>query len=115
MISLCIRDGWHLRADGRTCRDIDECGAGARPCGGGECRNTPGSYVCTCADGLLPSPDGAKPTCQDIDECADVSSMLFYVFLFEVTYSMISYNFYTTTSSVTFTVCLRIYSVKTSA
>ena len=72
-VLLSIRDGWHLRADGRTCRDIDECGKGARPCGGGECRNTPGSYVCTCADGLLPSPDGVKPTCQDIDECADVS------------------------------------------
>ncbi|XP_061719868.1 fibrillin-2-like isoform X1 [Cydia pomonella] len=67
----CVcRDGWHLRADGRTCRDIDEC-SGARVCGGGECRNTPGGYVCSCGEGLLPAPDRAKPTCLDVDECAD--------------------------------------------
>ncbi|KAI8434520.1 hypothetical protein MSG28_012522 [Choristoneura fumiferana] len=67
------RDGWHLRADGRTCRDIDECAGGARPCGGGECRNTPGGYRCECGEGLLPSPEGSKPTnsCTDIDECAN--------------------------------------------
>lgn len=69
----CSRDGWHLRADGRTCRDIDECSGGARVCGGGVCRNTPGSYMCTCGEGLLPSPDDTKPTCLDIDECSDVS------------------------------------------
>jgi hypothetical protein len=65
------REGWQLRADGRSCRDVDECAGGARPCGGGSCRNTPGGYTCLCGDGLLPL-DGPRPTCRDVDECADV-------------------------------------------
>lgn len=73
-----VREGWHLRADGRTCRDVDEC-VGARVCGGGACRNTPGGYRCECGEGLLPAPADAKPTCLDIDECADVCAYTKYI------------------------------------
>nr|XP_060615948.1 low-density lipoprotein receptor-related protein 1B-like [Anolis sagrei ordinatus] len=41
--------GFHLKDDGRTCVDIDECASGF-PCSQ-QCINTYGTYKCLCADG----------------------------------------------------------------
>uniref|UniRef100_A0A803TQP0 LDL receptor related protein 1B n=1 Tax=Anolis carolinensis TaxID=28377 RepID=A0A803TQP0_ANOCA len=41
--------GFHLKDDGRTCVDIDECSSGF-PCSQ-QCINTYGTYKCLCADG----------------------------------------------------------------
>ena len=39
--------------------DLDECALGSDACREGTfCRNTPGSYECTCADGYQISADG---------------------------------------------------------
>lgn len=54
--------GYMLLMDGRSCADIDECKENPRICNGGKCTNTPGSYTCTCQDGLTTSPDGI--TCE---------------------------------------------------
>ncbi|CAG9791106.1 unnamed protein product [Diatraea saccharalis] len=70
----CVNTPGSYHCNGRTCRDVDECGSGARPCGGGECRNTPGGYSCVCGEGLLPV-EGDRPTCRDIDECADIREL----------------------------------------
>ncbi|XP_051950032.1 hemicentin-1 [Xyrauchen texanus] len=48
-----------------TCVDIDEC-AFRKPCQH-ECKNTIGSYHCTCPPGYQLSSNGR--TCKDIDEC----------------------------------------------
>lgn len=61
--------GFSLRADGRSCNDIDEC-LSAHGCQLNErCVNTRGSYVCerliTCPPGYQISND----ICEDIDEC----------------------------------------------
>ncbi|XP_073692711.1 hemicentin-1 [Garra rufa] len=49
-----------------TCIDIDEC-AFRKPCQH-ECRNTIGSYQCTCPPGYQLLSNGR--TCKDIDECS---------------------------------------------
>uniref|UniRef100_A0A3B3UTV0 Fibulin 2 n=1 Tax=Poecilia latipinna TaxID=48699 RepID=A0A3B3UTV0_9TELE len=61
--------GFSLRADGRSCEDIDEC-LSAHGCQLNErCVNARGSYVCqrliTCPPGYQISND----VCEDIDEC----------------------------------------------
>jgi len=39
--------------DGTTCSDVDECAASPAPCGANEnCKNTSGSFQCTCAAGF---------------------------------------------------------------
>ncbi|KAG9270615.1 hemicentin-2-like [Astyanax mexicanus] len=48
-----------------TCVDIDEC-LFRKPCQH-ECRNTAGSFQCSCPPGYQLLPNGR--TCQDIDEC----------------------------------------------
>ncbi|XP_016112004.1 hemicentin-1 [Sinocyclocheilus grahami] len=50
---------------GTSCEDIDEC-AFKKPCQH-ECRNTIGSYQCTCPPGYQLLSNGR--TCKDIDEC----------------------------------------------
>ncbi|XP_069801940.1 adhesion G protein-coupled receptor E3-like [Dendropsophus ebraccatus] len=51
-----------------TCTDIDECSNKPDICGSTLlCRNTPGSYECTCAAEFR----NISNTCQDIDECSE--------------------------------------------
>uniref|UniRef100_A0A8C4UE85 Hemicentin-1 n=1 Tax=Falco tinnunculus TaxID=100819 RepID=A0A8C4UE85_FALTI len=60
-------EGYEAR-NGR-CVDIDECET--RDTCQHECRNTLGSYQCTCPSGYRLMPNGK--TCQDIDECLEQS------------------------------------------
>ncbi|KAM9810462.1 hemicentin-1 [Neosynchiropus ocellatus] len=52
-----------------TCVDVDEC-LHRKPCQH-ECRNTIGSFQCSCPAGYQLLPNGR--TCKDIDECAEQS------------------------------------------
>lgn len=56
------RAGWRRAADGRACRDVDECAEDA-PCHHA-CRNTRGSFLCHCAPGYRLLPDGVTCTPQ---------------------------------------------------
>ncbi|KAJ7345792.1 hypothetical protein JRQ81_001742, partial [Phrynocephalus forsythii] len=47
--------GFHMKDDGRTCVDIDECSSGF-PCSQ-QCINTYGTYKCLCADGYEVHPN----------------------------------------------------------
>uniref|UniRef100_A0A8C3J6R6 Hemicentin-1 n=1 Tax=Calidris pygmaea TaxID=425635 RepID=A0A8C3J6R6_9CHAR len=58
-------EGYEARND--RCVDIDECET--RDICQHECRNTLGSYQCTCPSGYRLMPNGK--TCQDIDECLE--------------------------------------------
>ncbi|XP_042661906.1 hemicentin-1 isoform X1 [Tyto alba] len=58
-------EGYEARND--RCVDIDECET--RDTCQHECRNTLGSYQCTCPSGYQLMPNGK--TCQDIDECLE--------------------------------------------
>ncbi|NXJ63832.1 HMCN1 protein, partial [Rostratula benghalensis] len=58
-------EGYEARND--RCVDIDECET--RDICQHECRNTLGSYQCTCPPGYRLTPNGK--TCQDIDECLE--------------------------------------------
>nr|XP_045013910.1 prolow-density lipoprotein receptor-related protein 1-like isoform X1 [Jaculus jaculus] len=50
--------GFELEANGRICKDVDECQESAsQPCSQ-TCLNTDGSYICTCHPGYLLEPDG---------------------------------------------------------
>ncbi|XP_040007994.1 fibulin-2-like isoform X2 [Xiphias gladius] len=65
--------GFLLRADGRSCEDINEC-MSAHTCQLNEhCVNTAGSYIC---QRLIPCPPGYQidnDICEDIDECVQRS------------------------------------------
>ncbi|XP_074917062.1 adhesion G protein-coupled receptor E5 isoform X3 [Chelonoidis abingdonii] len=70
--------GTHFFTDlTETCDDINEClGPSLPDCGPNRnCKNTPGSYYCTCINGYEPSSGKAnfkhtsENSCQDIDEC----------------------------------------------
>lgn len=58
---LTFSPGYTLLLDGRTCVDIDECKENTRTCNGGNCTNLPGSFSCTCTEGLLPAV--GSPSC----------------------------------------------------
>ncbi|XP_013880934.1 fibulin-2 isoform X2 [Austrofundulus limnaeus] len=63
--------GFSLRADGRSCEDINECIQGTHSCGAGfQCVNTEGSFRCnpkpSCPAGFR---RGTQGNCVDIDEC----------------------------------------------
>lgn len=67
---VCLR-GYHLKSDGYTCEDYNECLAGVHSCRLGErCINTEGSYRCqreaSCGTGYELTDSN---TCNDIDEC----------------------------------------------
>ncbi|XP_037089743.1 low-density lipoprotein receptor-related protein 2-like [Pollicipes pollicipes] len=51
-------DGFELRDDGKTCRDVDECARGA-PCAQ-LCNNTEGGFRCDCRPGYWLEADGAR-------------------------------------------------------
>ncbi|KAL5107767.1 Hemicentin-1 [Taenia crassiceps] len=58
-------EGLQLSASGEACEDIDECRSGKDVCGGHECINTYGGYLCSCRSGY----ELFNNRCQDIDEC----------------------------------------------
>ncbi|XP_054902420.1 fibulin-2-like isoform X1 [Poeciliopsis prolifica] len=61
--------GFSLRADGRSCDDVDEC-LSAHGCQLNErCVNTRGSYVCQRLITCLPGYQISNDVCEDIDEC----------------------------------------------
>ncbi len=60
-------DGHVLNADGRTCRDVDECSEGGLHRCEHECVNTLGSYQCACPAGFHRMGD----RCVDADECVE--------------------------------------------
>ncbi|XP_042608552.1 fibulin-1 isoform X1 [Cyprinus carpio] len=69
--SCACLEGYKLKADMKTCEDINECLLGSHHCRGGErCINTLGSYRCqrviSCGTGYELT-DNNK--CEDIDEC----------------------------------------------
>uniref|UniRef100_A0A671P3C9 Fibrillin-2-like n=1 Tax=Sinocyclocheilus anshuiensis TaxID=1608454 RepID=A0A671P3C9_9TELE len=47
--------------------DMDECSQSPKPCNF-LCKNTEGSYLCSCPRGYILQPDGK--TCKDLDECS---------------------------------------------
>ncbi|CAH1242671.1 FBN3 [Branchiostoma lanceolatum] len=65
----CQADGTWTGAD-PACRDINECtpNGGRGPCGH-TCRNTVGSFICSCNDGYTLNSDGW--TCDDINDCTN--------------------------------------------
>ncbi len=56
--------GFHLKQDGKTCVDVDECTT-TYPCAQ-HCINTHGSFHCLCVDGFVPRPD-------DLTSCKSTS------------------------------------------
>lgn len=60
--------GYRMREDG-SCDDVDECVTDDAACRlpNMVCRNTVGSFVCTCAPGYQFNP--RRKMCEDIDEC----------------------------------------------
>ncbi|XP_035237468.1 low-density lipoprotein receptor-related protein 1-like isoform X1 [Anguilla anguilla] len=59
------RPGFHLKDDGKTCVDIDECKT-TYPCTQ-RCINSYGSFHCLCVDGYQPRPDDPN-TCKSTSE-----------------------------------------------
>ncbi|MEY4511173.1 MAG: hypothetical protein RLZZ450_3295 [Pseudomonadota bacterium] len=69
--SVCdCADGY--LAVGETCKDVDECASKSSPCTGkAVCKNTVGSYECTCPMGLTDVlGDGTQCDVADKDDCA---------------------------------------------
>ena len=63
-----VSQGYVLNADGRTCRDLDECLTNQHNCHQ-LCVNTPGSFQCGCKPGFRA---GARSNdCVDINECLE--------------------------------------------
>uniref|UniRef100_A0A131YT62 Nidogen n=1 Tax=Rhipicephalus appendiculatus TaxID=34631 RepID=A0A131YT62_RHIAP len=52
----------------RGCHDVNECEAIPGICDGGNCINTPGSFICECNEGYSKNPRTGK--CEDVNECA---------------------------------------------
>ncbi|KAM3855508.1 LOW QUALITY PROTEIN: low-density lipoprotein receptor-related protein 1B [Vipera latastei] len=57
--------GFHMKEDGKTCVDIDECSSGF-PCSQ-QCINTYGTYKCLCMDGYEMQPN-AQQGCKSLSD-----------------------------------------------
>ncbi|XP_049339576.1 latent-transforming growth factor beta-binding protein 4 isoform X5 [Astyanax mexicanus] len=67
----CIcNPGFILNAQAGHCQDKNECVLTPRPCLGGQCENTVGSYRCVCPPGY--QSNSQQNQCSDIDECRQV-------------------------------------------
>ncbi|KAM9705554.1 fibulin-1-like [Menidia menidia] len=69
-------EGFHLKTDGVTCEDVDECTLRTHSCGAGfVCINTAGSFSCQltigCGDGYVQNGAGS---CVDVNECETLPS-----------------------------------------
>ncbi|XP_072551408.1 latent-transforming growth factor beta-binding protein 4 isoform X2 [Salminus brasiliensis] len=64
--------GFIFNAQAGHCQDKNECVLTPRPCLGGQCENTVGSYRCVCPPGY--QSNAQLNQCSDIDECHQVPS-----------------------------------------
>lgn len=64
----CICNDGYERVGMQSCADVDEC-QDPEICSNGMCRNTQGSFTCTCRRGYQLSPD--RRDCVDTDECEE--------------------------------------------
>ena len=62
-------DGTHLKDDGRTCTDDNECDLMENPCINGRCVNLIKDWQCQCNPGYVLNPD--KKSCANENECLD--------------------------------------------
>uniref|UniRef100_A0A3P9I0T0 Fibulin 2 n=1 Tax=Oryzias latipes TaxID=8090 RepID=A0A3P9I0T0_ORYLA len=65
--------GFSLKADGRSCEDVNECLSSNACLLNEPCMNTQGSYICQRLITCLPGQQINDDVCEDIDECAQRS------------------------------------------
>ncbi|XP_041121166.1 latent-transforming growth factor beta-binding protein 2-like isoform X1 [Polyodon spathula] len=63
---MACDSGYTVSDDRSKCEDINECEDISRSCLGGECTNTPGSFICACRQGFKLI---GGTVCIDVNEC----------------------------------------------